>query len=114
MLFAWYLTIAKKDAIMTPKSRINKIDELIKLYGSICCWCCKQLKRDEITVEHLLPKSYNGSDALDNLFLACKSCNNSRGNRLVPPKYSPQSIGNQKILECLKTTKHLPCKKLNE
>lgn len=108
------LTIAKRYVTMNPKSKLNKIEQLIELYGSICCWCCKQLKRDEITVEHLLPKSYNGSDALDNLCLACQSCNNSRGNRLVPPKYSPQSIGNQKILECLKTTKHLPWKKLKE
>jgi len=106
------LTIAKRDAIMSPKSKRNKIEKLIELYGSFCCWCCKQLKDSEITVEHLLPKSYNGSDALDNLCLACRPCNNSRGNRVFPPKYSPQSIGCQKILECLKTPKHLPCKQL--
>lgn len=92
-------TIVKRDVIMSPKNRRNKIEKRIELNGSLCCWCCKNLKREEITVEHLIPKSHGGSNAFYNLYLACKPCNQSRGNLLFPPKYSLQSIGYLKLLE---------------
>ncbi len=95
------LTISKRDAIMSPKSKRNKIQNRIELNGSVCCWCCRELKREEITVEHLIPTSLGGSNSFDNLYLACWSCNHSRGNHLLPPKYSVQSIGYQKLLEWL-------------
>ncbi len=90
----------KKDA-MNSKTKQNKIERRIELNGSECCWCCKKLNREDITVEHLIPKSLGGSNAFDNLYLACRHCNQSRGNHLLPPKYSVKSIGYQKLLEWL-------------
>lgn len=43
------------------------------------------MQKSERTIEHLLPKSLGGSNALSNLRLACFTCNNSRGNSLFPP-----------------------------
>jgi hypothetical protein len=34
------------------------------------------------TTDHVLPQSAGGSDAIDNLALACRNCNERRGNRL--------------------------------
>jgi hypothetical protein len=34
------------------------------------------------TIDHVLPQSAGGSDAADNLALACRNCNECRGNRL--------------------------------
>ena len=36
---------------------------------------------NELTVDHLIPKSRGGSDSSDNLVLACKSCNSSRKDK---------------------------------
>jgi hypothetical protein len=33
------------------------------------------------TIEHLLPRSKGGRNNLDNLLLACRGCNHSRGDR---------------------------------
>ncbi|MBD2236316.1 HNH endonuclease [Aulosira sp. FACHB-113] len=44
------------------------------------------MTKSERTIEHLLPKSLGGSNSLSNLRLACFSCNNSRGNSLLPPR----------------------------
>lgn len=33
------------------------------------------------TLEHILPRHHGGTDALDNLAIACKSCNNLKGSR---------------------------------
>ncbi len=86
---------------MNAKSRHNTIEKRIKENGSVCCWCCKHLKREDITLEHLIPKSLGGSNAFENLYLACRHCNQSRGNHLLPPKYSVKSLGYQKLLEWL-------------
>jgi 5-methylcytosine-specific restriction endonuclease McrA len=34
------------------------------------------------TLEHIVPRTHGGSDALDNLALACPSCNHEKGRRL--------------------------------
>ena len=41
------------------------------------------------SVEHLLPRSRGGSDHLDNLRPAHRSCNSSRGNRDAPAIVRP-------------------------
>jgi 5-methylcytosine-specific restriction endonuclease McrA len=34
------------------------------------------------TIDHVLPQSAGGSDKADNLALACRNCNERRGNRV--------------------------------
>jgi hypothetical protein len=34
------------------------------------------------TIDHILPQSAGGSDDVDNLALACRNCNERRGNRI--------------------------------
>lgn len=73
-------------ANMSPTSRRSKRHQLLQMYGNRCCWCSKQMTNSERTIEHLVPKSLGGSNSLSNLRLACFTCNNSRGNSLLPPQ----------------------------
>lgn len=45
-----------------------------------CCFCLKPFKLTELTIEHILPKSYGGTNQTINLALSCSSCNNDRNN----------------------------------
>lgn len=45
-----------------------------------CCHCTKDLRVNQFTLEHLLPRSKGGRYELDNLLPACGDCNSSRGN----------------------------------
>src|SRR5215831_10920569 len=36
-----------------------------------------------LTIDHVLPQSAGGSDETDNLALACRNCNERRGNRVI-------------------------------
>ncbi len=36
------------------------------------------------TVEHIVPKTHGGTDALDNLAVACRRCNSTKGVRVDP------------------------------
>jgi hypothetical protein len=46
-----------------------------------CVYCKKQLESNELSVDHILPKSRGGKETWENLVTACKSCNCLKGNR---------------------------------
>jgi 5-methylcytosine-specific restriction endonuclease McrA len=77
---------------MNPKQRRKKKQQLLKEFGSCCWWCRQGLSKEKLTIEHLFPKSRGGTNSLENLRLACFSCNNSRGNSLYPPKLSKVAV----------------------
>jgi hypothetical protein len=46
-----------------------------------CVYCQKQLNTEELSVDHILPKSRGGKDTWENLATACKSCNCLKGDK---------------------------------
>jgi len=46
-----------------------------------CAYCKKQLNTEELSIDHILPKSRGGKDTWDNLITACKTCNCAKGDR---------------------------------
>ena len=46
-----------------------------------CAYCKKQLNTEELSIDHILPKSRGGKDTWDNLVTACKTCNCVKGDR---------------------------------
>lgn len=45
----------------------------------ICCYCKQVFLIDNLTVEHIVPISWGGSNELNNVTLACAPCNQQRG-----------------------------------
>jgi hypothetical protein len=45
-----------------------------------CVFCGS---RENLSTDHLIPRNRGGDDSADNLVLACKSCNSSRGDKGV-------------------------------
>jgi len=52
---------------------------LLEKFGRKCCYCGKENVPFE--VEHIIPKSRGGTDRIDNLCLACRDCNQRKGNQ---------------------------------
>ena len=51
------------------------------------CWKCKcALTRETATVDHLKPKSLGGKNSADNYRIACRICNEERGNASLSPQ----------------------------
>jgi 5-methylcytosine-specific restriction endonuclease McrA len=46
-----------------------------------CTYCTKTLTLKSATLDHIRPKSRGGSNARTNLTLACRKCNNKKGNK---------------------------------
>jgi 5-methylcytosine-specific restriction endonuclease McrA len=57
----------------------NIKEYLYFLQGGKCCYCNKQIRLKQMTREHLIPKSYGGSNLIFNICLVCKNCNEERG-----------------------------------
>lgn len=46
-----------------------------------CVYCEKQLNTEELSIDHILPKSRGGKETWENLVTSCKTCNCSKGDR---------------------------------
>jgi 5-methylcytosine-specific restriction endonuclease McrA len=51
---------------------------LLEKWGRKCIYC--NAKNIPLQIDHIIPRSLGGSDRVDNLTLACKSCNQKKGN----------------------------------
>lgn len=70
-----------------PSSRAPKFvrDQVTERAHRRCEYCSAYLdySPDPFTIEHIIPRSQNGPDTLNNLALACFGCNNAKYNRSV-------------------------------
>ena len=81
-------THVERKFTMNSKQKQAKKTQLIGIHGSYCWHCKCRFHAEDLTLDHLVPKSKGGSNALGNLWLACFPCNNSRGNNFYPPARS--------------------------
>jgi 5-methylcytosine-specific restriction endonuclease McrA len=58
---------------------------LLRKNGSRCYWCHAEFPPNQLTLDHLKPRSRGGSNKLENLRLACFPCNNRRSDSLERP-----------------------------
>lgn len=47
--------------------------------GGICSYCGE--RSDDLTADHIIPLSRGGNHTLDNITVACRSCNSRKGER---------------------------------
>lgn len=97
------LAQGKVEGLVAPPcvARRRKTSGLLRKLWRIdsrCCWCRVQTKlrdgsptaespaaHDDATIDHRIPRSKGGSDRRDNLVLACRKCNEQRGDSLAAP-----------------------------
>lgn len=66
-----------KDGTINMKSIFD--DEKIKLQiGQFCNYCGSN---ENLALDHIFPKKKGGQDKADNLILACRACNSSKGKK---------------------------------
>ena len=60
--------------------------DVIRLFekqNSQCIYCGADISEGRHTIEHLVPLSRGGSNAIENVALACRSCNARKGDKTV-------------------------------
>ena len=71
----------------------------------VCCYCHHWFLVDDLTIEHIVPKMFGGSNKLSNLSLACEACNLHRGREqwVEFRNLHRLNIKRQQLLTILKT-----------
>jgi 5-methylcytosine-specific restriction endonuclease McrA len=76
---------------MKTKQKRDRRARLLKKNGYRCYLCHETFLANQLTLDHLKPRSRGGSNKLENLRLACFPCNNRRSDRLKRANRSPNS-----------------------
>lgn len=71
---------------------------------------CAYCKSDEnLTLDHITPRSKGGSDRLANVLCACKKCNNSKGHQMWSEWFLQQSFfTTEKLSAIIEWQKQIP------
>jgi HNH endonuclease len=59
------------------------LESLIARDGGTCVWCGREPWANDLTAEHLLPRSRCGRGLPENLVVACRTCNRRRRSKPV-------------------------------
>ena len=75
-------TVALKTYVKVPyrEFRPTRRNIFVRDYYT-CRYCGKQLSTEELSVDHVLPKSRGGKETWENLVTSCKPCNSRKGDR---------------------------------
>ena len=49
--------------------------------GNVCQYCGGDFHTDDLTMDHIIPKSQGGEKSWKNIVASCKPCNQKKGNR---------------------------------
>lgn len=60
--------------------RYNK-DNVFERDNYTCQYCGKRKKWEELTIDHVVPRSMGGESKFENVVTACKGCNQWKGNQ---------------------------------
>ncbi|MFH1242120.1 MAG: HNH endonuclease [Pseudomonadota bacterium] len=53
-----------------------------RIQGGICYYCHREVGREQLTMDHIVPLSRGGKSKKGNLVPACKECNNKKKTML--------------------------------
>lgn len=48
-----------------------------------CYYCGELISPESMTIDHVVPECYGGTDSIENLVPVCKSCNSSKGSKTI-------------------------------
>ena len=77
--------IFKDEQLKTKRIIISDdIRDIVYARGNgRCFYCGKKLKKEEMSIEHIIPLQEHGSNDIKNLFCSCKKCNQEKGNNIL-------------------------------
>jgi len=63
-----------------PKKKKLSLYELAKMHEHVCQYCLEKFSINDLTIDHIKPRSLGGLDNHENRTLACRSCNTKKSS----------------------------------
>lgn len=67
----------------TSSNKALKYKLMVKLLEPTCLYCETELKGEDLTLDHIVPKKHGGTNHVSNLELSCYDCNYDKGHMLL-------------------------------
>jgi len=77
------------EAITSSEAKKKWRKSIKEKWDYKCAYCGSE---EELTLDHITPRSKGGVDRLTNVICACKKCNNSKGHQVWYEWYKSQSF----------------------
>lgn len=74
----YYLT--NLIAMTSPEAKRLWRRAIKEHFGNTCIYCGELYEQNELTLDHVHPRSRGGSDLASNTVCACKACNQKKGS----------------------------------
>jgi 5-methylcytosine-specific restriction endonuclease McrA len=82
----------------TSKLEIGKANQLVKEWGKLesleCAYCGCPLTSSNFQVDHIIPIARGGTHSVQNIVVACRSCNSSKGAKFLFSEWVPPNLSN--------------------
>lgn len=75
------IAVGEVTDIAADHEPTEEVKESVKQRDGWLCLCCHEDNRRLLQIDHIDPRYYGGSNALDNLQTLCRSCNQNRGTK---------------------------------
>jgi 5-methylcytosine-specific restriction endonuclease McrA len=74
------LLVVTSKYFAKPKRKKLSLYEMAKIHGYTCQYCFGKKNINDLTIDHIQPRSKGGTDDHSNRVLACRSCNCKKGS----------------------------------
>ena len=96
----WDPNVEGKEYQESERGRMQVREYVLQRDGRICQYC--GTRKGRIEIDHVVPRSKNGSDRVSNLMTSCRRCNQKKDNRSLAGFLKRKPAGLKKIEAQLK------------
>jgi hypothetical protein len=77
------------EAVTSSEAKRKWKQSIKEKWNHQCAYCGSE---ENLTLDHITPRSKGGSDRITNVLCACKECNNTKGHQFWSEWYMSQSF----------------------
>jgi 5-methylcytosine-specific restriction endonuclease McrA len=101
----WVIILVAYDRIPKTQVRFTRAN-IFARDRNICQYCGKTFSKNELSIDHVIPRSYGGKSVWDNVVCSCFTCNRNKGGK------TPKQAG-IKLLRSPRKPRWTPLNKLS-
>ena len=89
------ILLIRYEGYHKKQPKFNRLN-IFRRDGGVCQYCSKSFHRQELTLDHVVPKSQGGQSTWDNVVCCCSKCNRKKGGR------TPEQAGLKMVAKPIK------------